>query len=682
MGKQYEEFISKENFEIAFNRIKYSNRSRYKNFYKIDIESFSLFLTQNLEQTINDIKEQKYSPRKIERYFIPKNNNLARPISLLYFIDLLVYQALCNIIEKYSIENRNIYLNHFSFANIPNKDGSERFQFQNWRYQWKLFNKKIIDNYKNGFCYIAEYDVASFYDTIDHAILLKVLNGIGIESDLLIFLEKCLKSWVVTSNAESGFEKHCGIPQGPNCSGVIAELYLSYLDKKFVTYNNKIRYFRYADDIRIMAMSELECQRAITLLDLYCKDISLIAQSSKIAIKKINDKKELYQYVDSSGINFSNINMEYKTSNCLKESSHNKLKKKLIEVFDKNNWNYLNKTILKFVFYKLNKDDEIRDLILNYWDELYLNFEGVIYYLNKFYSDDESVLNKILLVLESDDILYQFNKAVIFSEFKCLKYNSRIYDLLKSSSADRFWIIKYYAIGWLFRNGKTNLIRHLFDNCKKNYFIERNIFYYEFKSTDDLDEREELVWSNYGNDVMLSLTALKLQIVYNHDFTSDNCTDYILNIFQLDKSDFIMNYMKDNYKINKKDCKGFVRAIKSDRDKYWEAIRALNDFTRNKSYFPELALMNLDLFHNIILDVLLPEIDSDFGVKIEKIKEQYPCAYFIFNRIHNARNQETAAHYKDNKGNVRIPITQERLLTLTDDNQLKDAYIEIFRNFS
>ena len=90
MGKQFEEFVAMTNFEIAFNRIKYSTRSRYKNFYKRDLESFSLFLTQNIDQTINDIKEQKYAPTKIERYYIPKKNNLARPISLLYFIDLLV----------------------------------------------------------------------------------------------------------------------------------------------------------------------------------------------------------------------------------------------------------------------------------------------------------------------------------------------------------------------------------------------------------------------------------------------------------------------------------------------------------------------------------------------------------------------------------------------------------------
>lgn len=30
MGKQFEEFVAMTNFEIAFNRIKYSTRSRYK----------------------------------------------------------------------------------------------------------------------------------------------------------------------------------------------------------------------------------------------------------------------------------------------------------------------------------------------------------------------------------------------------------------------------------------------------------------------------------------------------------------------------------------------------------------------------------------------------------------------------------------------------------------------------
>lgn len=187
-----------------------------------------------------------------------------------------------------------------------------------------------------------------------------------------------------------------------------------------------------------------------------------------------------------------------------------------------------------------------------------------------------------------------------------------------------------------------------------------------------------MVWSNYGKDAMLSLTALSMQFDCNNAFTSDNCSDYILNIFQLDRSDFIMNYMKDTYKINKKDCKCFVSELKKDGDKYWEAIRALNDFIRNTTAFPDNALMNLDLFHNIMLDMLLPELDCDFGVKIDHIKDQYPCTYYIFSKIHNARNQETAAHYKDNKGNIRKPITQERLKVLIDKDQLKDAYIEVF----
>lgn len=680
MGKQFEEFVSLKNFEIAFNRIKYSNRSRYKDFYRKDLQSFSLFLTQNLEQTVNNIKEHNYTPIEIERYYIPKKNNLARPISLLYFIDLLVYQALCNIIVKYTRDKRSSHFNNLTFANMPNRENDENFQFQNWRYQWKIFNKKIIDSYKQGYNFIAEYDIASFYDTIDHAILIAILKLYGIEDDVLSFLEICLKKWVIVSNSKIGFEKRCGIPQGPDCSGVIAELYLSYLDKKFLNFNS-CKYFRYADDIRIMANSELECQRAISLLDLYCKDISLIAQSSKISIISIHSNRELYNYVDSSEMKFSNINLEFKANRCLKQSTHNKLKKKLIETLDKTNEKYLNKTILKFVFYKLNCDDEIKNLILSHWDEFYLNFESVVFYLNKFFSDDEEVLSKLFSVLEEDDVLYQYNKALIFSEFTNLKYSSNIYEILKNSSAERFWIIKFYAMRWLHSNGKANLVRHLFDNSSSNYFIEREKFVYEFSGIDDEEERKQLVWSNYGKDVMLSLTALRMKFDYNNNFTSDNCSDYILNIFNLDRSDFIMNYMKATYRINKKDCKGFVVELKKDLDKYWEAIRALNDFVRNRSDYPDNALMNLDLFHNIILDMLLPKLDCDFGVKIEHIKENYPCTYYIFSKIHDARNQETTAHYKDKKGNIRVPITNERLKILIDNDQLKDAYIELFEKF-
>ena len=43
----------------------------------------------------------------------------------------------------------------------------------------------------------------------------------------------------------------------------------------------------------------------------------------------------------------------------------------------------MDKTVLKYAFYKLNKDDEVKKAIIDNWDKLYLTLEGPIYYLNR-----------------------------------------------------------------------------------------------------------------------------------------------------------------------------------------------------------------------------------------------------------------------------------------------------------
>ena len=230
----YEEFLSRQNFELAFYRIKHGTNQSYKYFYKPDIKAFELFLGSNIEQLIDEIKSGKYSPQKACMYYIPKKNFLSRPIALLNFIDLIVYQAIANVIMYEVVEDFAISDNRIVFGNIINrdKDSSFFFQFKIWKQQWKSYKKAIESHYNQGYKYLAEFDIASFYDFIDHSILTNILHNIGIDDSLIQLLQKCLKCWALYSNTGLVSEGRCGIPQGPECSGFFAELYLREIDKR------------------------------------------------------------------------------------------------------------------------------------------------------------------------------------------------------------------------------------------------------------------------------------------------------------------------------------------------------------------------------------------------------------------------------------------------------------------
>ena len=154
----------------------------YKYFYKKDVEVFGLFLGQNINQLISEIESHKYEPQPVCRYYIPKKNYLTRPISLLNFIDLLVYQAIANVLMNEFAEGFAIDDNRRVFANIINKEESSKyFQFSNWKNQWKCYRQKIEKIYKEGFTWVADFDIASFYDLIDQEILLNLLKSFYIK---------------------------------------------------------------------------------------------------------------------------------------------------------------------------------------------------------------------------------------------------------------------------------------------------------------------------------------------------------------------------------------------------------------------------------------------------------------------------------------------------------------------
>ncbi len=190
----------------------------------------------------------------------PKKNFLSRPIALLNFIDLIVYQAIANVIMYEVVEDFAISDNRIVFGNIINrdKDSSFFFQFKIWKQQWKSYKKAIESHYNQGYKYLAEFDIASFYDFIDHSILTNILHNIGIDDSLIQLFQKCLKCWALYSNTGLVSEGRCGIPQGPECSGFFAELYLIHdrrSDSTGTHYKNKfsqVRKMINKDELKIL----------------------------------------------------------------------------------------------------------------------------------------------------------------------------------------------------------------------------------------------------------------------------------------------------------------------------------------------------------------------------------------------------------------------------------------------
>ena len=97
--KRYKKLYSIENLKLAWDRINAStNNLSYKNLYRTLFWYYENDLNTNIEILSKKLKNKSYIPSKSLKIYKPKESGLQRPFSLLDIEDLIVYQAIANIV--------------------------------------------------------------------------------------------------------------------------------------------------------------------------------------------------------------------------------------------------------------------------------------------------------------------------------------------------------------------------------------------------------------------------------------------------------------------------------------------------------------------------------------------------------------------------------------------------------
>ena len=276
------------NLALAYNRLLTNPESTYKNFFRDTYSIYGMASEKNIELLRKKIKAG-YLPTQSIRVFMPKANGLNRMYTLLSIEDQIVYQAYANILANALTSLPQITKRYKKsvFGNLCSKFDSEFF-YQRWQDSYKAYTKAIIKSYEKGNKYIASFDLTACYDSINHNLLQSILT------EKCRFSENCATSFVrLLEKWESadGRELGTGIPQGPQASGIVAEAVLQEYDSYIETLQKTMDfvYYRYVDDIRILAVNENTVKWVLFLLDKKSKELGLFPQSSKISTHEITD---------------------------------------------------------------------------------------------------------------------------------------------------------------------------------------------------------------------------------------------------------------------------------------------------------------------------------------------------------------------------------------------------------
>jgi len=201
---------------------------------------------ENLEEELMNLHKElisfTYKPHQLKKFIIrdPKT----RTIHASAFRDRVVHHALINILEPifepiFICDSYASRKNKGTHKAVKRFDKFKREVSKNGKLAKNAYNKNNVTGY------VLKADIKHYFDTVDHEILLGIIESKIKDRDVIWLIKQIL------GNFETPI-KGKGMPLGNLTSQFFANVYLNRLDQ-FVKHKLKARYYlRYVDDFVIL----------------------------------------------------------------------------------------------------------------------------------------------------------------------------------------------------------------------------------------------------------------------------------------------------------------------------------------------------------------------------------------------------------------------------------------------
>jgi RNA-directed DNA polymerase len=254
---------------LAHDYVKQNAGSRTAGCDGINISLFDENLETHLQGLAEELKSQAFEPRPVRRVLIPKANGKLRRLGIPAIRDRIVQEALRMILEPlYEAD-----FSQYSFGFRPNRCTMDAVKCILWSTQ---AHKK--------FFWVIEGDIASYFDTIHHRRLMKILRRRIRDEKLLRLIWKFLRAGVMERKLFRDTKR--GTPQGGIISPLLANIYLNELD----------RYMRKHAGLSKVERARRRKQRLSNFVYIrYADDFVVLCNGTKQQAGEL--KEELYQFL-------------------------------------------------------------------------------------------------------------------------------------------------------------------------------------------------------------------------------------------------------------------------------------------------------------------------------------------------------------------------------------------------
>lgn len=153
--------------------------------------------------------------------------------------------------------------------------------------------RKVSKNYTAP-CYALKCDIRKFFDSVDHGILLNLLERRIKDKDVIWLLREIIGSF---STSGTLFEKR-GLPIGNLTSQLFANVYMNEFDQ-FIKHELKVRYYaRYTDDFVILLETDRDFDYLLKkITDFLRGELRLELHPHKVMVRKLHHGVDFLGYV-------------------------------------------------------------------------------------------------------------------------------------------------------------------------------------------------------------------------------------------------------------------------------------------------------------------------------------------------------------------------------------------------
>jgi group II intron reverse transcriptase/maturase len=259
-----EQVINRRNMHLAYKQVLANKGSAGVD--GMQVSGLKPHIRKEREAIVLSMINGSYLPGPILGVTIPKSNGKIRLLGIPTVTERWLQQAVAQTITPlFEFEFKD-----HSYGFRPNKNAHQCIQ-QSQQY--------INDDYNH----IVDIDLKSFFDEVDHSVLLQLLYRKVKCPVVLRLIRKWLRAPILINGKL--IKRRKGVPQGSPLSPLLSNIMLHELDKELE--KQGLKYVRYADDFSIYCKSNHAARKTGKQVVLFLKDkLKLPINREKSGIRK------------------------------------------------------------------------------------------------------------------------------------------------------------------------------------------------------------------------------------------------------------------------------------------------------------------------------------------------------------------------------------------------------------